>query len=226
MDKEDVAYMWEAKVNRSVVDSLDPRDCTCLSPLSVEFSRQDKNTGVGCHFLLQGIFPAQGSNLGLLIYIFIYIYINVCVCVCVCVCMYKMEHASVIKNNKIMPFTETWIEIIILCEVSQTEKNKYHMISHMWNLKHDTNELIYKTETGSQTQRTGLWLPGERGWGGLNWEFGVSRCQLIYIEWVNRKVLLHCTGNCIQYPGVSSDGKEYVCMCTYRFMYIIHIISM
>ena len=24
-----------------------------------------KNTGVGCHFLLQGIFPTQGSNLGL-----------------------------------------------------------------------------------------------------------------------------------------------------------------
>ena len=25
-----------------------------------------KSTGVGCHFLLQGIFPTQGSNLGLL----------------------------------------------------------------------------------------------------------------------------------------------------------------
>ena len=25
-----------------------------------------KNTRVGCHFLLQGIFPTQGSNLGLL----------------------------------------------------------------------------------------------------------------------------------------------------------------
>ena len=25
-----------------------------------------KNTGVGCHFLLQGIFPTQGSNFGLL----------------------------------------------------------------------------------------------------------------------------------------------------------------
>ena len=25
-----------------------------------------KNTGVGCHFLLQGIFPTQGSSLGLL----------------------------------------------------------------------------------------------------------------------------------------------------------------
>ena len=29
-------------------------------PLAMEFSRQ--NTGAGCHFLLQGIFPPQGSK--------------------------------------------------------------------------------------------------------------------------------------------------------------------
>ena len=33
--------------------------------LSMEFPRQ-KNTGVGCHFFLQGIFPIQGTNLHLL----------------------------------------------------------------------------------------------------------------------------------------------------------------
>ena len=33
-------------------------------PLSIGFP--SKNTGVGCHFLLQGIFPTQGSNLYLL----------------------------------------------------------------------------------------------------------------------------------------------------------------
>ena len=34
----------------------------------------------------------------------------------------------------------------------------------MWNLKYDTNELLYVTETDSQTQETNLWLPkGERG---------------------------------------------------------------
>ena len=37
------------------------------------------------------------------------------------------------KNNEIMPFAATWLdlEIIILSEVSQTEKDKYHMISLM-----------------------------------------------------------------------------------------------
>ena len=36
-----------------------------------------------------------------------------------------------IKKNKIMPFAATWIDldIIILSELSQTQKNKYHMIS-------------------------------------------------------------------------------------------------
>ena len=35
------------------------------------------------------------------------------------------------KKNEIMPFRATWVdpEIIILSEVSQTEKDKYHMIS-------------------------------------------------------------------------------------------------
>ena len=35
----------------------------------------------------------------------------------------------------------------------------------MWNLKYDTNEPIYKTETDSQTQRADLGLPRERGLG-------------------------------------------------------------
>ena len=32
----------------------------------------------------------------------------------------------------------------------------------MWNLKYDTNELIYETETDSETQRRDLWLPRGR----------------------------------------------------------------
>ena len=38
-----------------------------------------------------------------------------------------MEHHSVIKKKKILPYAATWmdLEIIILSEVSQTEKDKY-----------------------------------------------------------------------------------------------------
>ena len=42
-----------------------------------------------------------------------------------------MEYYSAIKKNETMPFAAIWmdLEIIILSEVSQTEKDKYHMIS-------------------------------------------------------------------------------------------------
>ena len=45
--------------------------------------------------------------------------------------IYTMEYYSAIKKNKIMPFAATWmhLEIVILREISQTEKDKYHMIS-------------------------------------------------------------------------------------------------
>ena len=45
--------------------------------------------------------------------------------------IYTMECYSAVKKNKIMPFAATWmdLEIIILSEVSQIEKDKHHMIS-------------------------------------------------------------------------------------------------
>ena len=45
--------------------------------------------------------------------------------------IYIMEYYSAMKNNKIMPFAATWmdLEIVILSEVSQIQKDKYHMIS-------------------------------------------------------------------------------------------------
>ena len=47
------------------------------------------------------------------------------------VCIYAMEYYSAIKKSKILPFAATWmdIEMIILSEVSQTRKGKYHIIS-------------------------------------------------------------------------------------------------
>ena len=47
--------------------------------------------------------------------------------------IYTMENYSAIKKNEIMPFEATWmqLEIIILSEVNQKEKDKYHMISLM-----------------------------------------------------------------------------------------------
>ena len=53
----------------------------------------------------------------MIFYIYIYIYV--------------MEYYSAIKKNEIMPLSATWmdLEIIILSEVCQKEKDKCHMIS-------------------------------------------------------------------------------------------------
>jgi len=61
-----------------------------------------------------------------------------------------MEYYSAIK--KTTPFAATWmdVEIILLSEVSQREKGKYHMISFVCGI-YNTSEHIYKTEIGSST---------------------------------------------------------------------------
>ena len=43
----------------------------------------------------------------------------------------QKEYYSAIKKDEIMPFAATWMELetLILNEVSQKEKGKYHMIS-------------------------------------------------------------------------------------------------
>ena len=51
--------------------------------------------------------------------------------------IYTTEYHSAIKKNEIMRFAATCmdLETIIFSEVSQTEKDKCHRISHTWNLK-------------------------------------------------------------------------------------------
>ena len=47
-----------------------------------------------------------------------------------------MEYYSTPKRNEIMPFSATWMDlrIIILSEISTTEKDKYHMISLIYGV--------------------------------------------------------------------------------------------
>ena len=44
--------------------------------------------------------------------------------------IYTMEYYLAVKKNDIMPFAATWMELetLILSEVSQKEKDEYHMI--------------------------------------------------------------------------------------------------
>ena len=62
-----------------------------------------------------------------------------------------------------------------------------------------------------QTHRhreTDLWLSRRRvDRRGIDWKFGLNRCKLLYIEWINNKVLLYSTGNYTQYPIINFNAK-------------------
>ena len=47
--------------------------------------------------------------------------------------IYTMEYYSAIKKNEIMPFAATWMDVDIIT-LSQTEKDKYHMVSFIYGI--------------------------------------------------------------------------------------------
>ena len=60
-------------------------------------------------------------------------------------------------------------------------------ITYMWNLKYDTNEPSYETETESWTRNRREVAKAGLGEGWVEWEVGVSRCKLLFIEWINNR---------------------------------------
>ena len=48
---------------------------------------------------------------------------------------------------------------------------------------------------------------GEVGGGKKDWAFGISRCKLLHLEWINNKVLLYSTGENIQLAYVISSVR-------------------
>ena len=55
----------------------------------------------------------------------------------------------------------------------------------------------------------------------MGWEFGISSCKLLYIEWINNKVLLYSTRNYIQCLVINYNGKEYEKRIYIIIIYII-----
>ena len=79
-------------------------------------------------------------------------------------------------------------------------------------LKNDTSDLIYKTETDSQTWKTNLWLSRVGGKLGV-W---INRYTLLYKICKQRPI--YSTGNYTQHLVVTYSGKEFkkelcVCVC-------------
>ena len=54
------------------------------------------------------------------------------------------------KNSETMSFAATWIDIEMVILQKVRERQIPCNITYTWNLKYDTNELTYETETDSQ----------------------------------------------------------------------------
>ena len=92
--------------------------------------------------------------------------------------IYKMEYYSAIKKNKIRPFAAAWMEVetLILSEINQKEKDKYHDITYMWNLIHNTNEPFHRKIYGLGEQTCGCQ-------GGVGWTGNLGLIDANYCLW-------------------------------------------
>ena len=85
--------------------------------------------------------------------------------------IHTMEYYSTIKRNAFESVLMRWMnrEPVIQCEVGQKEKDKYHILTHIYGTYKDgTCELICRAAMEMQTQRRNLWTQrGRSGWDGL-----------------------------------------------------------
>jgi len=115
------------------------------------------------------------------------------------------------KKSKIMQFAVTCmqVEILILSQVRKRKTNIiwYHLfveskIWHKWTY-------LQKRNRFTDIENRLVVASGEGGGSGMDWEFGVSRCKLLHLEWISNEVLLYSTGNYIQFLGIDHDGRKH-----------------
>ena len=71
--------------------------------------------------------------------------------------IHTQEYYSTIKKNENLPFATTWMDLegIMLSEISQTEKDKYHMVSHICGIFFKNTKLIEKNNQICGYQKQG-----------------------------------------------------------------------
>ena len=74
---------------------------------------------------------------------------------------------------------------------------------HRWTCPQNRNRF-----TDSHIHR--LWLSRAESGEGRIGSLGFNRCKLLYIGWINNKVLLYNPGKYIQYPMVNFNGKDWI----------------
>ena len=128
------------------------------------------------------------------------------------------------KKNKTISLTATQVdpEIVILNEVSQTEKDKSYNITYMWNLKKWLKwTYLQKRNRFIDTEYKCVVYWREQMGGNVEWRLGLagfSRCKLLYMEWISNKVLLYSTENYMPYPMINNGMNILKCIYVYNWI--------
>ena len=103
--------------------------------------------------------------------------------------IFTIEYFSAIKKNEILPYATTWMNLegIVLSGVSQTEKNKCHMIARHVESKKQTNKQTKNKNKKNRNKLIGTdnilrvtrW---EGGWVSLKKAEGIKKYKLVVTE--------------------------------------------
>ena len=91
------------------------------------------------------------------------------------------------------------LETVIQSEVSQKEKNKYRILTHICGIqKYGTDEPVSLQGRNSDTdvENKRMDTKGGEAWGGgggdgMNWEIGIDMYTLICVKQITNKILLY-----------------------------------
>ena len=93
------------------------------------------------------------------------------------------------------------LEILILSELRQKEKDKYHMISFICGIQNMAQMILSTKQKQKQIKVKESRLVVARGEEGRSRmddrEFGIGRGKLLHLEWMGNEVLLSSTRNCV-----------------------------
>ena len=95
-----------------------------------------------------------------------------------------MEYYSAIKRNTFESDLMRWmnLEPIIQCEVSQKEKDKYHILTHIYGIyKNGSEEFIYRAAMEKQTYEQTLFSIENRLMNMGRWEERMRRMEETYM---------------------------------------------
>ena len=182
--------------NHCRLSGLEPARLLCL------WNSPGKNTGTGCHFLLQGKPAPKKVIKG----------VRSSSPCCHLVTPVKRDSARALTFHCSPPSPEQ-------PHYPWTPKHCVHLNKcHLWQRLQDWDLSLNVALTITMGNKGTVKTVVAEGVGrGMEQQFRISRCKLLYREWIN-KVIPYSIGNYAQYPVISHNGKKYERECIYTYI--------